>query len=318
MAAKRVYLDQWVWIRLSQAAHGLSEGAPYVDALHAVERASASGTFEFPLSSIHYFETHKQRDPVRRQRLAVVMALMSRMETIAHPGPILTMEVDHAVEDVFGLRVDPRDTAVFGFGFCHAFDLDPGFAIPEALPAEARMQIRRQVELAILIAVPAMEPLWDLVRSLASIGPAFADDESRIADQLASGGLHRGGKLRRSMAFVTLRETIDPIIDSLRRGGASDEAILDLVEQGAPSLLERVPSRHVIAELRHVKHQNRQQRWEANDMTDLIALSTAIPYCDVVVTERTWADAAARARLGERYGTTILGDPRRLPELLAA
>jgi hypothetical protein len=39
---------------------------------------------------------------------------------------------------------------------------------------------------------------------------------------------------------------------------------------------------------------------------DLTALSSAIVYCDVVVTERVWTALAARANLGDQFGTIII------------
>jgi len=38
-------------------------------------------------------------------------------------------------------------------------------------------------------------------------------------------------------------------------------------------------------ELKRAAHRNRQTKWKSNDLIDIDAMSLAVPYCDVVVTE---------------------------------
>ena len=47
-------------------------------------------------------------------------------------------------------------------------------------------------------------------------------------------------------------------------------------------------------------------RWTANDIHDIDAVSSTIPYCDVVVTDRAVAAHAQRTGLAERLGTAVL------------
>jgi hypothetical protein len=53
-----------------------------------------------------------------------------------------------------------------------------------------------------------------------------------------------------------------------------------------------------------------------NDLTDLLFLAVAIPYCDIVVTERFWADIARRTTLLETYSTVVLTNLAELPDYL--
>jgi len=78
----------------------------------------------------------------------------------------------------------------------------------------------------------------------------------------------------------------------------------------------RIPSRWVECEMRRLRHANPQKQWEGNDLNDVMALSVAVPYCDVVVTERQWAHFVGVAKLDRRFNTTVISDLRRLPELL--
>jgi len=57
------------------------------------------------------------------------------------------------------------------------------------------------------------------------------------------------------------------------------------------------------------------RRAKESDLWDM-ALSIAIPYCDIVVTERSWCGIAKDAGLDELYGTSIVHRPYDLAALL--
>jgi hypothetical protein len=56
--------------------------------------------------------------------------------------------------------------------------------------------------------------------------------------------------------------------------------------------------------------------WVANDLADFNTLSTALVFCDVVVTEKQWCDAVRRTDLQRKYGTTMLSDAAELVDVL--
>jgi hypothetical protein len=60
--------------------------------------------------------------------------------------------------------------------------------------------------------------------------------------------------------------------------------------------------------LRSQRQANPQKPWEGNDLNDVIALSIAVPYCDVVVTEKSWASLVNAAKVGKRFDTLVTRD----------
>ena len=66
-----------------------------------------------------------------------------------------------------------------------------------------------------------------------------------------------------------------------------------------------MPSSDVAVDLKTQMHRDGQRAalWSANDVYDVDALALAIPYRDVVVTEKHAADALRRAGEPDRYGT---------------
>ena len=60
---------------------------------------------------------------------------------------------------------------------------------------------------------------------------------------------------------------------------------------------------------------NSNKHWKINDLRDNAALSTAIPYCDIVVTDgEVWDVAVNRAHMDKEFGTLIF---RSLADLAA-
>src|SRR5438105_10644636 len=102
-----VYLDQLHWISLAKADHRRG-GNAYLDSLALVDAGARSGYASFPLSSAHYLETANIADDARRARLAQTMGRLSRFHAIAPQAVIQSVEIDHALNKMFGRPIRPR------------------------------------------------------------------------------------------------------------------------------------------------------------------------------------------------------------------
>jgi hypothetical protein len=63
-------------------------------------------------------------------------------------------------------------------------------------------------------------------------------------------------------------------------------------------------------------HRNPQFRWMSNDIFDIDALSVAVAYCDMVVTDKKAADALRRERVPERLGSQVFTNLDQLADVL--
>ncbi len=70
--------------------------------------------------------------------------------------------------------------------------------------------------------------------------------------------------------------------------------------------------------LRRDKHAQGEQRWEPNDLNDIVSLPIAAVYCDIVVTEKQWVNRRQRAGVERRYGTKLLANLSELAEALGS
>src|SRR5688572_2735039 len=99
---KLIYLDQNRWIELSRAFHGRPGGERFTRVVELALQCSSRNVLAFPLSGHHYRETWKDRNYERRKRLALVMSLVSKFETLARESVVLSKELRDSMRQQFG------------------------------------------------------------------------------------------------------------------------------------------------------------------------------------------------------------------------
>lgn len=315
----RVYLDQNKWIALSRAKHGYEqEAAAYRDILDVTEAAVQFGLASFPLSSLHYVELIRHADPGARWRLATFMAGVSRFHTIAPANVLLEKEIDEALRKRFGVPTHVREHPVFGLGFGHASgEPDAGFWAG----------IRGRVDTAddwfnwerLILGRPPIEGI-DLNEGIQAM--RIPSEEYRNLEQTLSASFQRmqveQEHMRGILTGFELMDMKEPLLTATRRAGLPDAALTGLEKDALTAFVRELPTRDVPLAIRQLRHQNYEEVWDPNDLPDMGAMAVAIPYCDVVVTERKFAHLVRRAGLDSRYETTILTDLSDLREPLIA
>jgi hypothetical protein len=81
-------------------------------------------------------------------------------------------------------------------------------------------------------------------------------------------------------------------------------------------LLEGPPSFYVGTKLTYHLLIDKERPIQKHDNRDINFLSTAIPYCDVVITERTWKHSSKINKLNSKYSTIIENDLNYLLKLV--
>jgi hypothetical protein len=324
-----VYLDQNKWIDLARAATGHPRGAAFVDVLAAATEAARQQLVCFPLSAAHYFETSKVANEDRRRTLATIMLELSGMTTIAPPQVIVPWELENALLEVFNLDGSRPEIELFGLGATHALATDSlayrapstweGKDLPENVRAELQRRLSPVIELALLgrIAPPGV---------LVGEATAWLNDARRLTDDRFVAGqrdvrrrLDDVGRQRLPdlMLATAVVDIIDPLMSLSAKYGIAQGQLFDDPDV-ARELIRRAHSRWVDMELRRVRQANRQKDFEGNDLNDLVALSIAVPYCDIVVTERMWTGMINGAKINQPFDTAVISDLRYLPPLLSA
>ena len=321
----RVYLDQNKWVDLSRGfdSDG-ADGARFRDVALEIEAAVEARRASFPLSVAHIFETWKRRKWEPRHALAATMTRISRNDAIAAPHALLHAELDRALSRRFGRPTVLLSLEPFGRGLTHA-----GGPAATQLLYESREAILAAMggldaeaatdELdALLLAGPREDlPFADTQQPPLEFGNGFAKAQNEQAQRFKQ---HKADKdtRRRTVAYLTLMDIRIPTSEALARAGLMWPDLERLGADGLTEFLLDLPSRSAALELMWRQYDNLETEWKANDLNDIAYLSTAVGYCDVVVTERKWAHLLNATGAATRCDATVLHDLNDLTAILNA
>jgi len=320
-----VYLDQNKWIDLAKARSGRKEGAHLVEVLQAAQEAVRAGDASFPLSAQHYYETLHRGGRESREHLAGTMLGLSQGDAIAPAKVVVPYEIEIALIEQLQLPNDrPPAVQIFGKGANHVFNTEmftyeapdeyEGCPLPAELQAMATVVGSTRMEFAILAGSPSSETTrLALSEHMRLTGSEFACGQQDLRDRIAE---MRSGRRDDAMTATAIADILDLLLAACTRLGVDPGRLLAGGSEVLGPLVYAIPSRWVEREMRRLRHANRQKQWEGNDLNDVMALSVAVPYCDVVVTEGQWVHFVRAAKLDRRCKTKMISDLRRLPELL--
>lgn len=320
-----VYLDQNKWIDLARAESGHPQGVRFVETLPVLKAAADDGRARFPLSMAHYYETGKQRDRRKREELTATMTRLAGMLRIAPPHVIVPWEIKRALIDSFGLGIPVEKLDLFGFGAAHAAAspslryVAPAEYRGVPLPADVRQELQRRVEPEyerVILAGATPDGMPDdrriILNDMKNVtDDRFVDGQRNVAEVLKSIGRRR---LSDVMVATAIADIIDPL---LRISGQLGVEFNDIVDR-MTHLIEAMPSRWVEMRLRQARQANPQKEWSGNDLNDVTALAIAVPYCDIVVTEKSWAAMLTDAKIPARFDHRVIASLDDLVNFLEA
>ncbi|HET7438079.1 MAG TPA: hypothetical protein VFJ56_01160 [Nitrospira sp.] len=334
---KVVYLDLNHWVALAKAMAGHSDGEASADVLTGCLSALERGGVAFPISDSIYFEISKIRLHRQRRDLLEVIEAMSRFMVVTSRSVVSAHEIEALLDRVAGPNPKPiRSMNYLDWGVARALGMVGGFkvrsssgedltaAVRDAHPdgpgafdrllAKAELELNRNV-----IAGPAPDKEADLRKLGWNPTGGFEVAERRVTQEIEQvrrfdeDPRWRRGRIR---DVVAAREVLIEINDALFRGlserGATLETIFPRLADTRHAL-DSMPSFDVAVTLKTAYHRDPMHRWTPNDIHDIDAMGSALPYCDIVVTDKAVASHAKRTKLAQRLDTIVLW---RLSDLL--
>jgi hypothetical protein len=283
-----------------------------------------AGDVSFPLSAQHYYETPHRGDCESREHLALTMLGLSQDDAIASAQVVVPYEIEVALIEQLQLPNDlPPAIQIFGKGANHVFNTEmfiykapdewEGHPLPAELQAVTTVVGSTMMEFEVLAGWSSPETTrLELSEHMRLTGSKFASGQQDLRDRIAEMGR---GRLEDAMTATVIADILDPLLAACARLGIDPGRLFDGGMEVLGPLVYAIYSRWVERELRRLRHANPQKQWEGNDLNDVMALSVAVTYCDVVVTERQWAHFVGVAKLDRRFNTTVISDLRKLPEL---
>jgi hypothetical protein len=339
---KIVYLDLNHWIALAKANSGHPAGKAHTDVLSACLRALSDGVAVFPISDTIYFEISKLRQHRQRRDLREVIEALSRFMVVTSRSVVSAHEIEALLDRVVGPNPNPINTMDYlDWGVARAFGMVGGFRVrsetAEDVTAEVRAAHRDGPHaFDLLLAKAELDlnrsviegPTPDEEPELRQLGweprGAFEVAERRAVQEIEQ--VHRfnddphwrRGRIR---DVVAAREVLIEINEALARGLSERGETLENVFSGPERMrpaLESMPSFDVAVTLKTAYHRDPMHRWTPNDIHDIDALGSTLPYCDVVVTDKAVASNVVRSKLTDRLGTGALWRLSDLPQHLIA
>ena len=337
---KLVYLDLNHWVALAKALSGHRDGAPFREALAACVDAVDRRAAVFPLADAIYYEVSRIASLRQRRDLAEAMRRVSGYAVVTSRSVIADHEVEALLDRVVGPRPEPVvPVAYLDWGVARAFGKVGGFRIvdeetgqdmtervrsihplgPEgfdAVLADAELQLNRQV----IEGPTTREDEADLRRR--GYNP-YAGHEVALRrlrqelDQVARLDAEPEWRRGRTRDLIAAREVIIELQAKIERAliaRGTDGRMLFLAYEAARAAFDAMPSYDVAVTMKVEYHRDPSHVWRVNDIHDIDALGSTLPYCDIVVTDKAAASHARRTGLADRLGTTVLS---RLDDLIA-
>jgi len=298
-----VYLDQWVWIDLLKSFKEVNGYSGYRDSYTKIEESSNFNKHKFPVSCCHLIETKKRAKKESRIELLEFMFKISKMNSI-YGFNVWDLEVENAILSLLGKKTHNLKKIIFGKGITHIYGLNSSNSHLE--------------KIAYMCSV-AQEPF---------LNKNLLDREKKLVEDIE---IHRelyehpDKEIKKGIGkyefYVTsILPRIKRVLPNLSLSPEEFKLFISKMnfstKDSADNFLKSIPSAYVFHMMDYTRNIDKSREIKTNDIYDLHCLSMAIPYCDIVITERSWANILNQNKIGEMYDTIIISKIEELNILL--
>jgi hypothetical protein len=334
-----VYLDLNHWVGLAKAATGHRDGTRYQMLLEACRTTRQTGAALFPLSATHYMEVAKIADARRRADLAAIFEELSGFRTLLARSAIVELEFEAALDRLVRPNPSPPEAVdLIDLGVCHALGRRLNLRVVDLAGEPVGDDILQQLhtdefnamlakellgfERAVL-AGPSNERTAASMRQRGWLPDAAMRIAQERAEEQAAQARRFDARTRGSRGWtrdvVAAHETVTELFELLnkglpRRGLSPGEYLAERMRD----VIYSMPALRVSIELKTIFHRNPQTQWTSNTIFDIDAISIAVPYCDIVITDKAAHRAFEQTGLAHQMNTEVFSQPSELADRLAA
>jgi hypothetical protein len=314
-----IYFDQMVWINFLKCQKGITPySTKYNKVYQKVIETSDSNKHKYPISACHLMESIKRADLTSRKDLLELIFKVSKFYSISPWTEIYPLEIINAVAKSLGEKPFDISKDVFGdwTDKCFLQKMEIVFPGDSSVPDEVKESFRAVLKDPKAIA----EAL-----SHKSSSDNLTDQDKKLAEKFEkirqTEYTHKDKQMRKKIAFARffvseLAQELAEITSSLPLDVEKYAKDVFSNEEKINNFVKDVPAAYVLFILNYARNTNKSRKIEPNDFYDLNALAAAIPYCDIVVTEREWANILIDNGIDKLYDTIILYEVEKLEELL--
>ena len=286
---KVVYLDQNAWSNLAKDKKS-------IEFLQALVN---SGKAIFPLSIVHLQETLKIIDESKRLKFAHLMLNLSNQYCfLPYVDKVIAIEVRHEILRLYGYQTPSVVSFVLGKGICHLMGVKPtivprpGAKVSGEPPPHIRKKMMDYIE--------SPQAMLDAFRLLPSSNNRTKKNYEKAVLKMEENrkNLQRIANKKDRSKFVFADFMIDIVgpyvATTLQELNAPRESVFfkEWGKQDFDNFISHIPTAFSLFNLVVKRDQQLSRPIQTNDIPDVWALSLAIPYCNIVVTEKLWTSIA--------------------------
>lgn len=315
---KLLYLDQCHWINLSRANYGHPKGEPFKDALAAVRKAVEGGRLIVPFSVVHDLDMMADPYPDRRERLARFLIDLSSNRTLLPFWTVQSWEIRNALGQLFGQEARiPIRSGIVREGLANAFGKQLRCAGPNSEVEVAVLQSAKSPSMTLELLLAAGDN-HELTRQYRTDEAAFVAHLEQIRQRTVKSltpEQQRGVELAN---FFSEGDSARKLMNGLQELGISVQSFIKrfTTVHEINRFVTCIPTLEASLDLMLASDRNLGRQIHQNDVRDLMWLSIAVPYSNVVVSENYWGNLVRSLGLDQRYGTILITDAQELPARL--
>lgn len=304
---KTVYLDQNKWIELARQKKSQKADDIYNKILENVN----NGKLCLPISVIHLMETLKRADKNSRKDVLDVMMKLSNGFSLLSFRDVEEAEVINA----FAKYHDPSKIIKFSpvksYPF-YAMGAVPTLSVSDKTPPHIHKELNDI--LAVLMTEPSLFYKMLSILDSPQYTQADLDDDNKYVQAMHDDRKEIMSKPKQYRYKIYLVKNVMEVIQkyylkissifNLTRETFIPSAALN-GSDATISFLESMPSIDMRIKLYFDLLSDTNYDFNPHDSFDVLFLATAVPYSDIVITERTWSHRAVKTKLDVKYNTKI-------------
>lgn len=301
---KKVYLDLNKYIELGRIWHKIA--SDNFGILDYISEMKNKKELIFPICSSHIIELAKNSKIETRERLAEVMWVYSDGLILINQSEILDFEIDNSIKLFFYLNneIHPMDilckNLLRGFLPLQAFEDEMSF--PKEVINFLSFKFQQKNDWVNFVASSCDEDRMNTMNILHTYTKEIAGsiNKNRALINQESTKIKNNAHLA-----MLILDTQDKVISRLNKFGLEMKDLLGLGLENITAFYQSIPTYDIEYRLRLQASKNKEKATVENDIFDIVFLSNAICYFDVVITEKYWANIAKQTKMHKKYNTLI-------------